>query len=69
MDIRLAGVTKVFEPDIVALEDIYLSIDKGEFVYLVGTTGSGKTTLLRLISREYLPTRGQITISTSLTAD
>ncbi len=62
MDIRLAGVTKVFEPDIVALEDIYLSIDKGEFVYLVGTTGSGKTTLLRLISREYLPTRGQITV-------
>lgn len=62
MDIRLAGVTKVFEPDIVALEDIYLSIDKGEFVYLVGTTGSGKTTLLRLISREYIPTRGQITV-------
>ena len=62
MDIRLAGVTKVFEPDIVALEDIYLSIDKGEFVYLVGTTGSGKTTLLRLISREYVPTRGQITV-------
>ncbi|MGI6252506.1 MAG: cell division ATP-binding protein FtsE [Aminivibrio sp.] len=62
MDIRLAGITKVFEPDIVALEDIYLSIDQGEFVYLVGTTGSGKTTLLRLISREYLPTRGQITV-------
>ena len=62
MDIRLAEVTKVFEPDIVALEDIYLSIDKGEFVYLVGTTGSGKTTLLRLISREYIPTRGQITV-------
>ena len=62
MDIRLAGVTKVFEPDIVALEDVYLSIDQGEFVYLVGTTGSGKTTLLRLISREYLPTRGQITV-------
>ncbi len=62
MDIRLAGVTKIFEPDIVALEDVYLSIDKGEFVYLVGTTGSGKTTLLRLISREYLPSRGQITV-------
>lgn len=62
MDIRLAGVTKAFDPDIVALEDVYLSIDRGEFVYLVGTTGSGKTTLLRLISREYLPTRGQITV-------
>ncbi len=62
MDIRLSGITKVFEPDIVALEDIYLSVDSGEFLYLVGTTGSGKTTLLRLISREYLPTRGQITV-------
>ncbi|NLB84197.1 MAG: ATP-binding cassette domain-containing protein, partial [Synergistaceae bacterium] len=62
MDIRLSGVTKMFEPDIIALEDLYLSIDKGEFVYLVGTTGSGKTTLLRLLSREYLPTRGQITV-------
>ena len=62
MDIRLSGVTKVFEPDIVALEDVYLSVDSGEFLYLVGTTGSGKTTLLRLISREYLPTRGQITV-------
>jgi cell division transport system ATP-binding protein len=62
MDIRLSGVTKVFEPDIVALEDVYLSVDSGEFLYLVGTTGSGKTTLLRLISREYVPTRGQITV-------
>ncbi|MDI9371292.1 MAG: ATP-binding cassette domain-containing protein [Synergistaceae bacterium] len=62
MDIRLSGVTKVFEPEIVALEDIYLSVDSGEFVYLIGMTGSGKTTLLRLISREYLPTRGQISV-------
>ena len=62
MDIRLSGVTKMFEPDIIALEDLYLSVDKGEFLYLVGTTGSGKTTLLRLLSREYLPTRGQITV-------
>ncbi len=62
MDIRMSGVTKVFEPEIVALEDIYLSVDSGEFVYLIGMTGSGKTTMLRLISREYLPTRGQISV-------
>ncbi|MFA7621280.1 MAG: ATP-binding cassette domain-containing protein [Aminobacteriaceae bacterium] len=62
MDIRMSGVTKVFEPEIVALEDVYLSVDSGEFVYLIGMTGSGKTTLLRLISREYLPTRGQISV-------
>ena len=41
MDIRLSGVTKIFEPDIIALEDLYLSVDKGEFLFLVGTSGSG----------------------------
>jgi cell division transport system ATP-binding protein len=62
MDIRMAGVTKVFDQDIVALEDVHLSVDSGEFLYLVGTTGSGKTTLLRILSREYIATRGQVTV-------
>lgn len=62
MDIRFSGVTKIFHPDITALEDVYLEIPKGEFVYLVGPTGSGKTTLLRCITREVAPTRGQITV-------
>ncbi|MGB4097562.1 MAG: cell division ATP-binding protein FtsE, partial [Acetomicrobium sp.] len=43
MEIRMAGVSKIFDPDIVALEDIYLYIKKGEFVYFIGHTGSGKT--------------------------
>jgi len=62
MDIKFSGVTKIFPPDIVALEDIYLQVDRGEFVYLVGETGSGKTTLMRCISREVVPTRGQISV-------
>ena len=62
MDIRLSGVTKIFHPDITALEDIYLDIPKGEFVYLVGPTGSGKTTLMRTITRDVLPTRGQVMV-------
>ncbi|MBP9627500.1 MAG: ATP-binding cassette domain-containing protein [Synergistaceae bacterium] len=62
MDIRFSGITKIFHPDITALEDIYLDIPKGEFVYLVGPTGSGKTSLLRCITREIAPTRGQITV-------
>ena len=62
MDIRLAGVTKIFQPDIVALEDVYLSIMQGEFVYLVGTTGSGKTTLMRRITRKLIQTRGRMTV-------
>ena len=62
MDINFSGVTKIFEPDIKALQNVYLQINSGEFVYLVGETGSGKTTLLRCITREVVPTRGQITV-------
>jgi len=62
MEIRMAGVSKIFDPDIVALEDVYLNVKKGEFVYFVGHTGSGKTTLLRLINRELIPTSGQIMV-------
>lgn len=62
MDIKFSGVTKIFEPDIVALEDVYLNIDRGEFVYLVGETGSGKTTLMRCIFREVVPSRGHIIV-------
>lgn len=63
MKITFSGVSKVFEPDIVALRDINLEINKGEFVYVVGTTGSGKSTLLRIITRELLPTRGSVRIN------
>lgn len=62
MDIRFSGVSKIFEPDIVALENVYLDIESGEFVYLIGETGSGKTTLMRCIFREVVPTRGHISV-------
>jgi len=63
MDIHFSGVTKIYEPDIVALEDIYLQVDRGEFVYLVGETGSGKTTLMRCIMRGVVPSRGHISVN------
>ena len=53
-------VSKKYNGDITALEDIYFNIDKGEFSFLVGPSGAGKTTLLRLLIREELPTSGSI---------
>ncbi len=60
--IVLEAVTKIYEPHVVALRDISLTIDKGEFVFLVGPSGSGKSTLMRLLLKELDPTSGKIIV-------
>ena len=47
----------------VALEDITLSVEKGEFISLLGPSGCGKTTLLSIVSGLMKPTEGSVTIS------
>ena len=61
--IELQNVKKVYNNGVVALNNINLSIKKGEFVFLVGSTGSGKSSLIKLLYREEVVTTGKVSIS------
>jgi cell division transport system ATP-binding protein len=60
--ISFDNVSKIYQKDWVALQDISFEIDKGEFVFICGSTGAGKTTLLKMIYKDEEPTRGAIKV-------
>ena len=61
--IEMVNVTKIYPPDVAALQDISLRIYKGEILFLTGMSGAGKTTLIKLICRLETPTRGLIEVA------
>lgn len=60
--IEYKGVSKIFNGNVVAVDNVDLKIEENEFVCFIGTSGSGKTTALRLINRMETITKGDIFI-------
>ena len=61
--IRFKDISLVFEGGSVALSNITININDGEFVYLIGSSGSGKSSFLKIIYKELVPTNGEIEVT------
>lgn len=60
--VEFKNVSKIYPGGKVAVENINLRIERGEFVCFIGTSGGGKTTTLRMINGMLIPTGGEITV-------
>jgi cell division transport system ATP-binding protein len=60
--IEMQDVWKTYPNGTHALQGVSVKIDRNEFVYIVGPSGAGKSTFMKLIYREEMPTKGQISV-------
>ena len=60
--IKMINVEKTYKTGVTAIYDLNLTIEKGEFVFVIGATGCGKSTLIKMLYREERPTSGTINI-------
>ena len=60
--IKMTHVKKQYKNGVTAIHDMNLNIEKGDFVFIIGSTGCGKSTLIKMIYREEKPTSGKIMV-------
>ena len=61
--IHMKNVSKRYDNGSIALSNINIDINKGEFVFIVGPSGAGKSTFIKMIFREVLPTEGELIVN------
>lgn len=61
--IEFNHVNKVYDNGAVAMQDVTLHVDKGEFVLVCGPSGAGKSTFIKLLSHEILPESGTVMVN------
>jgi len=61
--IELNSVSKVYPNGTHALDNVDLTIEDGEFAFIVGASGAGKSTLIKLLLREEIPTSGNVYVN------
>lgn len=61
--VEFSRVSKTYDGEYEALKNVDLTINDGEFVFVVGASGAGKSTFLKLIMREEVPSSGTVTIN------
>jgi len=60
--IRFKNIKMQYKTGVTAIHDMDLNIEKGDFVFIIGSTGCGKSTLIKMLYREIKPTSGKIIV-------
>ncbi|MCI1893593.1 MAG: cell division ATP-binding protein FtsE [Lactobacillus sp.] len=60
--IQMKNVMKKYTNGVIAIKDLSLTVDPGEFLYVIGPSGAGKSTLIKMLYHELVPTSGTIQV-------